>query len=369
MTRLLLVGAGHAHLHLIRHAARLRAAGYELALIAPRWFHYSGTASAIACGDLPPAAGTIDVADLTYRHGVRHHVGLLEDLDLAVGRACTDTRVEVGWDVVSFNVGSVLDPGPIAVGPGALTVKPLDSLATLAARLCLPGTASVRVSVVGGGNSGVEIAAHAAARLRQTRTPGHVVLLHAGETLAPDLPGGARRRLAQIVGNAGVQVRTGVAVREVHHDHALLADGTRLDHDLAVLATGLRAPALVSRLGLGDERGIPVRDTLIHPDHPGVYAVGDCAHFLPQPLPRIGVHGVRQAPVLLASLLARAAGDPLPRYVPQRRWLAVLDLGGGRALAVRGRWWWSGRSARLLKRAIDRRWLRRYRAPRTQVPV
>jgi NADH dehydrogenase FAD-containing subunit len=114
-------------------------------------------------------------------------------------------------------------------------------------------------------------------------------------------------------------------------------------------------------LGLGDARGVPVTATLQHPDHADVHAVGDCARFLPQPLPRIGVHGVRQGPVLLASLLARARGAELPSYEPQREALAVLDLGDGVGLAVRGRWWWQGRAALLLKRWIDRRWLRQYR--------
>ena len=36
------------------------------------------------------------------------------------------------------------------------------------------------------------------------------------------------------------------------------------------------------------------------------------------------------------------------------------DLGDGRGLAVRGRWWWEGRAALWLKRRKDRRWLARY---------
>lgn len=129
-------------------------------------------------------------------------------------------------------------------------------------------------------------------------------------------------------------------------------------HDVALLATGLVAPPLLGRLGLGDERGAPVRETLQHRDH--VYAVGDCARFLPRPLPRIGVHGVRQAPVLLESLVARRRGGRLPAYEPPRRALSVLDLGDGVGLAVCGPLWWQGRSALWLKRRIDSRWLARY---------
>lgn len=357
--RLLLVGAGHGHLHLIRNAERLRAAGYRIVLVAPRWFHYSGTASAIATGDLQPEQGRVDVAALARRHRVEHHVGLVVELDVAARTARTDAAVEIGWDAVSLNVGSVVDPGQIGGGGvGALSVKPLEELAQLAGRLGpRPDGRPVAVTVIGGGSSGVEIAGHTARR----RPAARVTLICAGADLVPELPAGARRRLGRILAECGVTVRRGVAVREVHADHVLLADGSRVGHDVAVLATGLVAPPLIERSGLGDRAGIPVRASLQHRDHDHVYAVGDCARFLPRPLPRIGVHGVRQGPVLLEALLARAGGTAPPTYVPGERALAILDLGAGRGLAARGRWWWEGRSALWLKRWIDRRWLRRYR--------
>ena len=141
----------------------------------------------------------------------------------------------------------------------------------------------------------------------------------------------------------------------------MLRDGTRVPHDTVVLATGLAPPPLATRSPLGGSDGFPVRDTLQHRDHDDVYAAGDCADFLPGPLPRIGVHGVRQGPVLLAALQARIAGAPAPVYRPQRQALAILDLGAGTGLAVRGGWWWLGRASLALKHRIDRRWIDGYR--------
>ncbi len=140
------------------------------------------------------------------------------------------------------------------------------------------------------------------------------------------------------------------------------ADGAVVPHDIALLATGLSAPPLLASLGLGDDDGVPVLATLQHVDRDEIYALGDCAHFLPSPLPRIGVHGVRQGPVLQRSLIARTRDAPLPEYRPQRRSLAILDLGDGVGLAVWGRWWWYGAAPLLLKRWIDRRWLKTYQA-------
>lgn len=366
MPLLLLVGAGHAHLHLVKHAEELSAAGYRVHLLAPRFFDYSGVASATAAGHLHRDAGRIDVRPLADAHGVELHEDTLAAVDVPARVATTSRGARQSYDVLSLNVGSVVAQTDMSVHPAVLTVKPLSGLADLAERLRVGGpTRSGRatgmsgaiVTVVGGGASGVELAAHLAVR----PDVAEVRLVESGPAVGLDLPTGARRRVTRLLESRHVSLVTGQRVRAVEEHRLVLVDGTELPHDVALLSTGLVAPRLVTDLGLGDEHGVPVRATLQHVDHEDIYAAGDCAHFLPAPLPRIGVHGVRQGPVLLESLLARRRGGPLPEYSPQRRALSILDLGDDVGLAVRGRWWCYGRLPLRLKRSIDDRWLQTYR--------
>ena len=357
--RLLLVGAGHAHLHLLRHASRLEAAGYRTTVVAPARFDYSGAASGIAAGGRDPAEGRIDVAALARHHRVDHRQGLVTEVDPVSRTATTDDGSRLGWDVVSFNIGSVADVGSGEGGAeGVVVVKPLVDLTRLRERLRLPPAGrGHHLTVVGAGASGIELAAHLAAR----QDTDLVRLLEASPRIGAFLPPRAARRLGRLLASRGVQVLTEADPVRIEEDAVVLRDGTRLAHDTVVVATGLAAPPLATRAPLGGPQGFPVRATLQHRDHDDVYAAGDCADFLPGPLPRIGVHGVRQGPVLLAALEARASGATAPVYRPQRQVLSILDLGGGTALAVRGRWWWLGRSSLALKRRIDRRWLSTYR--------
>ena len=355
MPVLLLVGAGHAHLYVVRHAAVLAAAGYRVHLLAPRFFDYSGVASATAAGVLPGDAGRIDVRSLAAASSVELHEGTVVSLDAQARIAVTSAGHRLPYDVLSLNIGSVVAPAGMHVDPAVLRVKPLSGLAELDARLHDSGPAGATVTVVGGGASGLELAAHLAVR----RDVAQVQLVESGR-IGADLPGGARARLARLLARRGVAVHTGCEVRELGARQLTCQDGTVIAHDIAVLAAGLTAPPLLAELGIGDGRGVPVRATLQHVDRDDVYAVGDCAHFLPGPLPRIGVHGVRQGPVLLQSLLARLGDESLPVYEPQRRALAILDLGDGLGLAAWGRWWWFGAAALRVKRHIDRRWLRTY---------
>lgn len=353
---LLLVGAGHTHLHVLTAAARLRAAGYRVRLLAPADFHYSGVASATAAGALPPDVGRIDVAALARAHGVEHVVARLVDLDLVARRATASTGEVLDYDVVSLNLGSVVAGRGLDVDPAVVRVKPLEGLGVLDARLRSGPSGGSVVTVVGAGATGLELAAHLATHPDVTR----VRLVESGPVAGADLPPRARRRLLRLLAARCVEVHVDCPVTAVEAGKVRASNGRVLGHDVALLATGLVAPPLVAALGLGDESGVPVRATLQHRDHDEVFAVGDCARFLPSPLLRVGVHGVRQAPVLVEGLLALRRDVDLPSYEPRRQVLAVLDLGGGTALAVRGRWWLWGPVALWLKRALDRRWLRRY---------
>ncbi|GAA1448752.1 FAD-dependent oxidoreductase [Mycobacterium cookii] len=357
--RLLLVGAGHAHLHLLRHASRLDAAGYRTTLVAPARFDYSGAASGIAAGHRDPAEGLIDVAALARRHRVDHRQGVVTDVDPLTRTATVDDGSRLAWDVVSFNIGSVVDVPPVLGSADTVVeVKPLSGLARLRERLeVAPTGRGHHVTVVGGGASGLELAAHLAARADTDR----VHLVEQGPRVGDFLPQRAARRLVSLLEARGVRIVTDAGPVRSEADTLVVRDGTRLPHDILVVATGLAPPPLARRSPLGGPRGFPVRASLQHRDHDDVYATGDCADFLPSPLPRLGVHGVRQGPVLLAALEARASGAPAPVYRPQRRVLSILDLGGGTALAVRGRWWWLGPSSLALKSRIDRRWLSTYR--------
>lgn len=364
-TSLLLVGAGHTHLHLLRRADDLIAAGYDVRLLAPAEFRYSGVASATATGALPTRTGTVDVAALAARHSIEHHVGMLTQIDLENHRARCDGGQWLDFDVISFNIGSVAARNGIDVGEDVLTVKPLEKLADLDRRVTAALEAlqdsqrNARVTIVGGGTSCIELAGNLACR-----EGVEVNVVEAGSTIFPGLPEKARQHVVKLVTSRGVRLHTGLAVTQVEADRVVLSDGRILAHDVAMLATGLVASPLVETLGLaGDGEagdGIPVGSSLQHPEYDQVYAAGDCAHFLPRPLARIGVYGVRQGPVLLASLVARASGQRMPEFRPQRNVLQVLDLGGGYGLAIRGRWWWLGRTSLRLKRSIDRRWLATY---------
>lgn len=355
--RVVLVGAGHAHLHLLHQTSTLAAAGVDVTLVAPSTFRYSGTATAVASGARPVQAGTVDVAALAAEHGVTHVQGFATAFDGGARVLHTDDGRQVEWDAVSLNVGSVPAEDGLRVHGDVVRIKPLEDFVSLRERLAgLTGAA--RVAVIGSGATGLEVAGHVAARLGPS---ADVIVVEQDRVPARFLAPAPRHAALSALVERGVRFAVGVPAVEVGEDRAVMADGRVVSCDVAVVATGLRAHPVVEDFGLGDQRGVPVRATLQHVDRDDVFAAGDCAHFTPRPLPRLGVHGVRQGPVLLDALVAWARGDSPPVYEPPARVLQILDLGADVGLAVWGRWWACGRVAHLAKRTIDERWLARVR--------
>lgn len=145
----------------------------------------------------------------------------------------------------------------------------------------------------------------------------------------------------------------------VEPQRVVTADGTPIGFDVLVDAGGLRPARLIRSSGLqtNDEGALLVDDHLRSIADPDVFGGGDCVAMQGRPLPKIGVYAVRQAPVLAHNLIATLEGKPLHRFVPQRRYLLILNLGDGTGLATWGCFYWHGRLAFRLKDYIDRRFL------------
>ena len=369
--RLLLIGAGHAHAQVLRSWIAAPVPGVSLVLVSPSALApYSGMVPGWLAGVYRFEAICIDFAALAAAAGARLLIDELVHLDPDRRQAHLASGQVLGYDLLSLNVGSTLRP-PALAGPGqVLALRPLGELrqhweALLDNPALAPGRRALRVTVVGGGAAGVEALLAVLARLRerQHQHPAGQAVTGQLITRGPLLPGlaaGARRAARAALAAAGVEVLTGTAF-----DPA----GPQAPPDLLLWATGALAQAWQAGSGLAVNGGgfIAIDDRLQSLSHPQVLAEGDCAHFADQsgqPLPKAGVFAVRMGPVLAHNLRALLLGQPLQRYRPQRRYLALLATADGRAigawgaLSAQGRWLWRW------KDRIDRGFLARFTVAR-----
>ncbi len=370
-TKLLLAGAGHTHLEILRRLIVEPLPAVELTVVSVGpLHHYSGMVPGYLQGTYWEEEIAVRVPDLVARAGGSFVAGRAVGVDPSGRRVRVETAEgarEIPYDLVSFAVGSntigIDDP---RVAGAAQRIKPLERVRALRERLLdlLDGPDEVPVAVVGGGAAGVEIALATAAVLEQGKRAHRITLLESGEDILSGYRGRFRERARAILARRGIAVRTGLRVSAVHTKEVETEEGVRVPSRLTIWLTGAVAWPLFRDSGLPlDERGFLLTDDALRSvADPRIFAVGDCGTLASRPrTPKAGVYAVREGPVLWESVKAAVrGGEPPPHYEPQHGFLSILNTGDGRALldykgiVSHSRWAWR------LKDRIDRRFMARY---------
>jgi selenide,water dikinase len=373
-SRLLLVGAGHAHLEILRRLILepLRDVALTVVSLGPLQ-HYSGMVPGYLQGTYREEEIAVRIPLLVARAQGQflsgRAVALRPDRQVVYVQTSPTETVEVPWDLVSFAVGSNTAgiDAPEVAGQ-AQRIKPLAQVAALQARLReLAGIAgqggTVPAVVVGGGAAGVEVALAIAATLEKEGVAHRLTVVEAGAEILSGYRRRFRQRASDILHQRGIVALSGSRVIAVHPDSAETDGGTRIPSRLTVWLTGAVSWPLFQGSGLSlDDRGFLLTDdSLRSVDDLRIFAAGDCGTLASHPgTPKAGVYAVREGPVLWQSLKAAVNGGEPPRYVPQSGFLSILNTGDGRALldykgiVCHSRWAWQ------LKDRIDRRFMRKY---------
>jgi selenide,water dikinase len=355
-TDILLLGAGHAHVEVLRRFAMRPERGVRLTLIGREpETPYSGMLPGVIRGDYQARQAHIDLAPLAALAGARLIMGEAVSIQLDARTVSVSGRPDIPFDLLSINVGG--EPG--TPSDGGIAVKPigrfLEQLRALEASL----RDHDRIVVVGGGPAGVELALALAARFRSRY---RIALVSGTPEPLIDAPESARRVAVSALVDANVEIVRGALAGAFQNSRVALSDGSFLDAAACLRATGVEAPGFLALSGLAcDAQGcVQIDATLRSISDPVVFAAGDCASIIGSPRPKAGVWAVRAGGHLAGNLRLAARHRPLKRWRPQREALVILGLGHGRAVAWRNGLSVSGTLVWRLKDWIDRRWMRMY---------
>jgi selenide, water dikinase len=342
-TDIVLLGAGHANVQVLQAFGMSAHPGIRLTMIADQLqAPYSGMLPGCIAGDYSVDDIHIDIARLTRFVGARLIHARAEGLDVVNQRVLLHNRAPVAYDLLAINVGIIPDMAALAGAQDhAVPVKPIAGILD---RLERAETAvrhfprAARLTVIGGGPAGIELALALGERNRRLSRHGVEITLIAGGGLAPSLNKGARQRIANALAAAGIQVVEGDRAIALEAGMVLCQSGRRIMTDVPFVSTHARLPGwlIQSDLPKADNGGIALRKTLQVKGHDAIFAAGDCATMEDDPRPRAGVFAVRQGPVLARNLLAAAQHGKLGHYKPQTGYLSILRTGPGMAIASRG---------------------------------
>lgn len=318
MGRVVVVGAGYAGLAAVRGLARLAPKGTTVTMVneRPEFVERVRLHQFAAGQDIRwlPLTRLVDAR-------TRIRVGRVVAIDV--------DRQHLYLDVAPFRLDFDILVVAVGSGPSSSEVPGMDSIAHAVARPDdaeqlrtaldrLPRGASV--TVVGGGLTGIELAAEVA----ESRSHLDVRLMTSG-SLGHWLSPRARTHLRAAVKKVGVSVYDHTSVTRAESGALHTATGRRIASDLTAWAGGFAVPALAAEAGLAVDRAgrVLIDDQLRSVSHPNIFAVGDAA-----------------ASTLGGGALRMCCQTALPMGAVAARIIAA-DLRGRRVVAPPSRYLWT----------------------------
>src|SRR6478752_7132977 len=320
-------------------------------------------------------------------------VGYIESIDVerktvALRRRVSGAVSTIEYDALILAVGGVTDlravPGMADHAVGIRTLgdafylrnRALDMLEE--ARIETDATRREQLLtfvVIGGGSTGVEVAAElkdlvelAGRSFRDVRLEPRVVLVHSQSTVLSELGDRLGRYATKKLRAARIDLRLGRRVKRVDVDRVELDDGTSISAATVVSTVGNAPNPLIAGIPTArDPRGWPTPDaTFALPGVENIWAVGDCASILDPktggPMPATAQHAIREGPHVARNVLAALDGQPqtpfsygqLGMLVSIGRFKAVGEILGIKVSGLPG--WLAWRTYYLLRLpTLDRR--------------
>ncbi|MEH6436024.1 NAD(P)/FAD-dependent oxidoreductase [Massilia sp. DD77] len=190
--------------------------------------------------------------------------------------------------------------------------------------------AGLDVVIIGGGATGVELAAelreasgayaHYGFSSLDGRRDVRITILEGAPRILAPLPEKVSTAALDLLQQRGIKVITDCRVTAIEADRVTDKNGNVYPADLCVWAAGIRAPELLASLGLPTAKGgqLEVDDRLRVKGAQGVYALGDCAACVDgkgQAVPPRAQAAHQQADYLADTFLRLARGGA-PRGQP-----------------------------------------------------
>lgn len=266
----------------------------------------------VASGSLDSHIDSLSFRAHAHRHHFRFRLGTLTKLNrdektltLAAlydeNGHCILPERQQRYDILVLAIGSVTnDFGTPGVAEHCIFLdapqqaerfhrKLLNGLLKLNADASTQEQANIRIAIVGGGATGVELSAELHNTFRTMAIYGldnlrgkqlDIQLLEAGPRILPALPERISASAQQALKDLNIAVKTQTKVTQATEEGLIINDGELLTADLMVWAAGIKVSEQLKGLG-----GLPangrnqwlVKPTLQTQEDDAIFAIGDCA--------------------------------------------------------------------------------------------
>lgn len=361
MQKLVLVGAGHAHLYILKQLIEQPIEEIEVTLISPSEYqYYSGMFSGFTEGLYDIDDIRINVEQLCEKAHITWKKEALVSIDPKQKMFLTEQGSVDTYDVISFDIGSLTAHSDTKgvkeytkrIKPNYYVEQSIKEMQT-----------SDKPVIVGGGVAGTELALSLQAWRKKNHIQEPVTLISSSERLLEQESEKASKKIAQIVHERGLNLYLNAKATEVNSTKIVLENGMKIPYQDALWLTGPRAPELfkLSKLPVDGKGYLMVESTLQVKEYPSIFGAGDCVTLSHAPdTPKNGVFAIREAPILWENIKGFLTNGEGSHYTPQKRYLAIMSIGYKKGFMLYNPFYYDGKWAWILKHRIDKKFIEPY---------
>lgn len=382
--KILLLGSGFGGTYTLRHLVRSlnRNENVETTMVSDEnFFLFSPLLHEVAMGSIETRHIAYPIRRLHWRDRFNFVQANVDRIDLGNHKVITSVGT-LDFDYLVMALGSVTDmSGLPSLHRNVFTLKTLrDSMLIRNHIIGVFERASIQTDcekqrelltfvVCGGGYTGVQLVSElrslilgSLTRFYKAIDPTHIriILVEAGDKIAAELHSKLSYYVMGQLEKMNIEIKLKSRLTHVSDDRVVINSTEVVPTITVIWVAGVTANPRIAELDVEkDSTGrVFVNSHLELPEFHGIYAIGDCAHFVDSesglPIPPRAHTAAAQAKIAAKNILADIRGTDKKRYRHTSR-VEMISLGRAKAVCRFGRLWVYGFIARLI-------WLAAYSA-------
>lgn len=366
MKKIVLLGAGHANLEVLKALTPTDTLENNYLLISPfQSGQYSGMIPRLIMNEIQPGDLTIEHKAFAKKRNVRFIEGKADQVDLEKKELILSNGQKESFDILSINIGGSPKKIETQCPHNTVYLKPFSEFFEkwhYIQGLC-SACRNLNFVVVGGGAAAVETAVALKVRLKRNKAKSSEVhLVTRGSQLGHSYDKSISAALLKSVQDIGIKVHFDENVNTIPDKFLILKNGEKIQFDYIFVST----PIIPSKLDVHpppnlDSSGFFLANKKLELA-PSVFITGDCANIMGiSNLPKSGVIAVHEGRLLEKNIRLALTGGDLLDFTLAPKTLNIVVDGDNSARFIWGNISFTGKITMRLKNWIDERYMKKFR--------
>ena len=363
---LVLLGAGHSNIEILRSFGKKPIKNIRVTLINNSFTStYSGMIPGYIQGIYEWDEINIDLMHLCNNFSHRFLIESVTKININQNLVHMENRPSISFDYLSINLGIQSNDKDInGAKENCIKLKPISSIKENINKLLTYNKErnKNKIVIIGAGAAGVEVALAIRERLRKEYLYNDIVLLSKNSKILNGFNNNAIYTAEKNLKKNNIKVLYDSEVINITKNYISLRNGSKIKCPFPVLATNAGPLELLkkSNLPLTKNGNIIINKKLLIQGKDNIFATGDIAEIIKNKTPKAGVFAVKQGKILEKNIRRAILNKNLINFIPQRTYLSIIGLSGGKALAIKSIFSCKSKYLWKIKKFIDKRFIKKY---------